>query len=132
GPGGEVVVAYKVPDEVLGRMQKAFPAGARLLLAAGAERVHLAVHGAEPLSSADGVDLSGVRASQIHWNAFHPLGTCRVGANGEEGGAALDGRVHGQERIFVADGSLFPASTQVNPQLAIMAMSLRVARGMLS
>jgi choline dehydrogenase-like flavoprotein len=53
-----------------------------------------------------------------------------MGKTAAEAVTGPDGRVFGQERILVCDGSVFPASTQVNPQLAIMANSLRVARGL--
>ena len=37
------------------------------------------------------------------------------------------GRVWGYENVFVADASLFPQSSGVNPMLTIMALARRVA-----
>ena len=37
------------------------------------------------------------------------------------------GRVHGEEGLYVADASLFPESSHVNPYLTIMALAERVA-----
>jgi choline dehydrogenase-like flavoprotein len=34
------------------------------------------------------------------------------------------------EGVFVADGSIVPTSLGVNPQLTIMALATRIARGM--
>ena len=53
-----------------------------------------------------------------------------MGSSAAEGVVDARGRVFGQERVVVCDGSVFPASTQVNPQLAIMANALRIARSL--
>jgi choline dehydrogenase-like flavoprotein len=59
--------------------------------------------------------------------AFHPMGTARAGAPGL---SACDpwGRLHGHQGLAVADGSLFPTSNKINPQLTIMALVRRAAR----
>jgi choline dehydrogenase-like flavoprotein len=41
------------------------------------------------------------------------------------------GRVHGHEDLFIADGSLFPQSSHVNPYLTIMALADRVSERVL-
>jgi choline dehydrogenase-like flavoprotein len=128
---GMTAVAYRLTDEVVQRMHHAFKEGARMMFAAGAERVHVASPGIpaiESLADLETRDFSSVSAHQIHWNAFHPLGTCRIGHSAEDGVVNAGGRVFGQEHVWVCDGSFFPASTQVNPQLSIMANSLRIAR----
>ena len=38
------------------------------------------------------------------------------------------GKVHSANNIYVADGSLFPQSSHVNPYLTIMALADRVAQ----
>jgi choline dehydrogenase-like flavoprotein len=40
---------------------------------------------------------------------------------------SADGRVHGFDNLYVADGSALPRSGRVNPALTIYAWSLRVA-----
>ena len=49
------------------------------------------------------------------------------------GGAVCDGNgeVYGLEGAYVADASLFPASSGVNPMVTIMALARHVARGMI-
>ena len=55
------------------------------------------------------------------------MGTAAIGA--DPGRSVVDplGRVWGYENLLVADGSLFPQSSGVNPMLTIMAMSRRIA-----
>ncbi|OQY98956.1 MAG: hypothetical protein B6D41_01925 [Chloroflexi bacterium UTCFX4] len=42
-----------------------------------------------------------------------------------------EGRVHNVPGLYVADASLMPGSTAVNPQMTIMALATRVARKIL-
>lgn len=57
----------------------------------------------------------------------HQVGTCRAGRDPRT--AVVDGwgRLHGEERIWVVDGSVFPTSLGVGPALTIAAQALRVA-----
>jgi len=103
---------------------------AELLFAAGAERVITPISGLPELR--DG-DLAPLRATTPHparlkLMAFHPLGTARMAADPDHGVLDADGRVHGTDGLFVADGSAVPSSLGVNPQLTIMALATRLAR----
>ena len=42
-----------------------------------------------------------------------------------------DGAVYGVNGAYVADASLFPASSGVNPMITIMALAHHVAKGMI-
>ncbi len=57
----------------------------------------------------------------------HQAGTCRMGD--DPGSSVCDrwGRVHGQESLWVLDGSLHPTNGGFNPFLSIMALALRGA-----
>lgn len=57
----------------------------------------------------------------------HQVGTCRAGPDPRT--AVVDGwgRLHGEDRIWVVDGSVFPTSLGVGPALTIAANALRVA-----
>jgi len=62
----------------------------------------------------------------------HQMGTCRMGA--DRAGAVCDsnGAVYGLTGVYVADASLFPASSGVNPMVTIMALAKHVASGLAS
>ncbi|GHO54016.1 GMC family oxidoreductase N-terminal domain-containing protein [Ktedonobacter robiniae] len=52
----------------------------------------------------------------------HQMGTCRMGSDPKTSVTNEHGEVYGVKRLFVADGSLFPAASGVNPMLSIMAL----------
>lgn len=104
---------------------------AELLFAAGARRVLLPVAGLPELRDGDTGPLRAVlplTAARIRAMAFHPLGTARMAASAADGVLDADGRVHGREGLYVADGSAVPGALGVNPQLTIMALAHRLGR----
>jgi choline dehydrogenase-like flavoprotein len=60
----------------------------------------------------------------------HPHGTCRMGPKDGPHAGVVDtaGRVHGVGGCYVLDGSIFPTTLGVNPQVTIMATSLALSR----
>jgi choline dehydrogenase-like flavoprotein len=60
-------------------------------------------------------------------SSAHPQGGCRMGRDRGDSVTDAWGRVHGRPGLFVADASLFPRSSHVNPYLTIMALAERVA-----
>ena len=67
-----------------------------------------------------------LKPAELRLEAFHPMGTAYMSADGE-GVCAADGSVHGTEGLYVADSSLFPTSVGVNPMMTIIAFSKRVS-----
>ncbi len=63
---------------------------------------------------------------QILFSA-HQMGTAAMGADPQQSVIDPAGRVWGYENLLVADASVFPQSSGVNPMLTIMAMASRVA-----
>jgi choline dehydrogenase-like flavoprotein len=59
--------------------------------------------------------------------AFHPLGTCRMGNDPRKAVLDLNLESHDIKGLFVPDGSPFPSSLGVNPQVTIMAFATRTA-----
>jgi len=107
---------------------------AELLFAAGARRVILPIAGLAELRDGDLGPLQRrpPRPADLKLMAFHPLGTARMGAGPHDGVIDADGRVHGIEGLYVADGSAVPGPLGVNPQLTIMALATRLADHLLT
>jgi choline dehydrogenase-like flavoprotein len=64
-------------------------------------------------------------------SSAHPMGGCRMGSDPATSVTDAWGRVHGHPGLFVADASLFPTSSKVNPYLTIMALAERTAEEVL-
>jgi choline dehydrogenase-like flavoprotein len=60
----------------------------------------------------------------------HQMGTCRLGTDHASAVCDAHGAVFGLSGAYVADASLFPASSGVNPMVTIMALARHIARGM--
>jgi choline dehydrogenase-like flavoprotein len=53
----------------------------------------------------------------------HQMGTCRMAAKAKDGVVDGSGRVHGVEGLYVADASVFPSASGVNPMVSVMALA---------
>lgn len=62
----------------------------------------------------------------------HACGTLVTGTDPAASVVDAEGRVHGMQGLYVADGSILPRSSRVNPSLTIYAWALRVADGLLA
>lgn len=129
-PGGRVhgvrrgVVTYRLARRDRTRLVRAVEAMARVLLAAGAERVDLgggapAVRAAAELPDA----LAAIDVRRLHLAAFHPTGSAAAGADPARHPVDADGRLRGVRGVVVADGSILPSCPGVNPQVSIMALA---------
>ena len=70
------------------------------------------------------------KAKAADWlgvSAYHPLGTCRMGAAPEQSVVKHTGETWDTENLFICDGSIVPTSLGVNPQLTIFALAMRCA-----
>jgi hypothetical protein len=59
-------------------------------------------------------------------NTAYACGTLIAGKDADSSVIAADGRLHGLDNVYVADGSALPRSGRVNPALTIYAWGLRV------
>ncbi len=66
-------------------------------------------------------------ASRVHAEAWHIMGTARMGA--DPGASVVDrwGAAHDVPNLFIVDGSVFVTSAGVNPTPTIQALALRTA-----
>jgi choline dehydrogenase-like flavoprotein len=106
---------------------------AEMLLIGGASEISTAIDGVGTVRSIDEARaIAGRRLQARHFRlmGFHPLGTCRIGASPDASVLDPDHRVWGTENLYVADGSAIPTGLGVNPQVTIMAASLRAAAGL--
>ena len=69
-----------------------------------------------------------LRARDFDITAYHPLGTCRMGVNRRSSVVGDECETHHIANLFVCDGSSLPGPLDANPQLTIMAISLRAAQ----
>jgi choline dehydrogenase-like flavoprotein len=130
GPGGAPIVRYSVTPDVVDLVARGSATLCELLLRGGAEEVLTGLGGAprvRTVAEARALAHRIRKPSQLRLAAFHPLGTCRMGATGDDGVVDFDHRVWGTENLYVVDGSAVPSSLGVNPQITIMAMATRAA-----
>jgi choline dehydrogenase-like flavoprotein len=119
---GRPVIRYRQSPEDLVMMGRGIRASARILLAAGAREVVIPT--ARPMvvrSEADMAALEGwtPRPLDPPQAAVHPMGGLRMGSDPRRSSTTPEGRYHQCPNLWVADGSLFPSSTGVPPQLSI-------------
>lgn len=66
-------------------------------------------------------------AADAHAHVAHQVGTARFGRDPRTSVTDAQCRLHGQDDVYVVDGSVFPTSLGVGPALTIVANALRVA-----
>jgi len=123
------IASYSIDPEDLEKIKVGIRLSSEILFAAGAVKVY------PPLKKNMGVssmgelnrllDEAGPRRFKL--SAYHPQATARMGGDGEIGVVDVGGEVYGYENLFVADASVIPTSTIVNPQLTINALALLIA-----
>jgi choline dehydrogenase-like flavoprotein len=74
-------------------------------------------------------DRAALEGDILRYGAYggHHLGTTRMGASPADSVVDRDCRVHDVDNLFVASPAVFPTSSQANPALTIVALSLRLA-----
>jgi choline dehydrogenase-like flavoprotein len=130
GPGDLPLIRYDLGPHDVARMQRGIEILCEVFLRAGATRVMPMVFGCEEIDGDAGLEkLRKMRLApgDFEVSAFHPLGTCRMGVDPARSCVGPDGEAHDVDGLYVSDGSIVPSSLGVNPQLTIMALSLRNA-----
>lgn len=127
---GFPIITYQLTQPDARRVIVGLAHCAEIAFAAGAEAVYTSVHGIPTLRGREDIDRllrATIKAEDIELIAFHPLGTARMGATASDGVVDPWLETHDVDGLFVIDGSVFPTSLEVNPQLTIMAFALRTA-----
>ncbi|HEV8304605.1 MAG TPA: GMC family oxidoreductase [Gemmatimonadales bacterium] len=140
---GAPVVDYRLSRYDAGHLRRAFAAAAELLEAAGAREISLPLarwtaYRPRPTDSADStdsraawlrrVDAAGWGPNQLLLVTFHQMASCRMGVSPRTSVVDPEHRVWGVRDLYVADASVFPTSSGVNPMLTVMGIAHRAAQ----
>lgn len=71
----------------------------------------------------------GLPPLETNFGTAHQMGTCRMAASERAGVVDPSGKVWGTEGLYVADASVFPSASGVNPMVTTMAISDFISRG---
>jgi choline dehydrogenase-like flavoprotein len=132
---GDPVVDYTMTPRVLDILHASMVASARIFFAAGARRVHAPAGKTFFIDAADAgridelIPRMNVKPGKISVTSAHLMGGCRMGRNASDSVTDGWGRVHGVPWLHVADASLFPQCSEINPYVTVMGLADRVAEG---
>ena len=71
----------------------------------------------------------GVDPTGTGWGSAHQMGTCRMATTAKAGVVDPKGKVWGVDGLYIADASVFPSASGVNPMVTNMAISDWISRG---
>lgn len=132
---GNPVMNYQLTKSDIEKLCKAQIKSAEIFFAAGCEAVIMPA--SRPIllkkemlqnkSLEDFIHAGNFLPTTTPVASAHLQGGCKMGNNAQDSVADSYGKVHGFKDLYIADGSLFPKSSHVNPYLTIMALADRVA-----
>jgi choline dehydrogenase-like flavoprotein len=139
---GEPLVEYTVSDYDRKHILHGLRQGARIHLAAGAERVislqnkptdlkrsaHESVQRQRLHEFDRQLARRGLGPNRIVLFSAHQMGTCRMGAHPGISVTDDHNQVHGVKGLFICDSSVFPNACGVNPMLSIMALAHKASQ----
>jgi choline dehydrogenase-like flavoprotein len=129
--GGRATLEYRLSPASRAAIVHAQRTAGRIFFAGGVEEYvspvshSFGVHRAEDLDRV--IDERALRSGKVVVSSAHPMGGCRMGSDERSSVTDAWGRVHNHPNIVVADASLFPTSSKVNPFLTVMALAERNA-----
>ncbi|KAK5090245.1 hypothetical protein LTR05_000416 [Lithohypha guttulata] len=82
------------------------------------------------LTSTTSPSSSLINPQTTRLGSAHQMSTCRMSASPSTGVVDPSGRVWGTDNVYVADASILPSASGVNPMVSTMAFALWVARGL--
>ena len=117
---------YPFSDRFIEAARQAQVDAARILLASGAKLVR-SLH-AKPIEVRSEADLARLEGAPVEANRLpvftaHQMGGCAMGSDDSRSVVRPDLRHHQVRNLFVVDGSVFPTSLGVNPQLSIYGLA---------
>ncbi len=132
---GNPVFNYKIQPESIDALCHAQASAARIFFAAGCEKVIMPCADRKIFSKDEVPDdkleefisKKNFLTVRMPLSSAHPQGGAKMGTDPKTSVTDALGQVHGHDWLYVADSSLFPKSSHVNPYLTIMALADRVA-----
>jgi choline dehydrogenase-like flavoprotein len=131
--GGQLRIGYKLTADDAAALRFGIARAADVHFAAGASEVYPQVGRVAVLRPGEQtplVEQARFHPGEIRLEAFHPMGTTRMGCDSATSVVAPSGETHDLPGLYVADASLFPTSLRVNPMITIMAVARRIAAGL--
>ena len=130
---GRLRVTYRLRSDDAAALRFGIARAAEIHFAAGAREAYPQlgrVPALRPGQETALVENARVGPGALRLEAFHPMGTARMGADRGSSVVASTGESHDVAGLYVADASLFPTAVRVNPMVTIMACARRVASGL--
>ena len=142
---GQPVIEYRAGELEQRLLKRGIVEGTRVQLAAGAEKI-LTLHTdrlgwfeRRPTTTQADIDtfcadvgrrpLTG-RHSLLF--SAHQMGSVPLGTDPQRSACDPEGRLRGVANVFVADSSIFPGASGVNPMITTMALAHHVAKGIVA
>jgi long-chain-alcohol oxidase len=70
---------------------------------------------------------AGLGGGRANLFSYHQMGSCRIGTDPAASAVGPDHQAHEVQGLYVADASLFPTASGVNPMLSVLALAHRAA-----
>jgi choline dehydrogenase-like flavoprotein len=130
---GRPVVRYQPTASDIAKFRRGLRVLGEMMLAAGAESVDPGLRGyrshISDVAELARMERDGPSGPAAFTTALtHMFGTARMGSDPSTSVVGTDFRHHNVDRLYVADSSVFPTNTGVNPQVPIMALAALCAR----
>lgn len=126
--GKRPVLDYRIDGDVLNALCKGQRRAAQIFFEAGCDEVYapFAENGIVQKKDKDNlsevIDIKYYTKNKTVFASAHPQGGCAMGKNSDSV-CDCKGRLRGYDNIYIADASLFPESSHVNPCLTVMALA---------
>ena len=131
GRRGELRLSYRLTRDDAQRLRFGIARAAEIHFAAGATEVYPQVGGLRSIGPGEEakVEEGLFSPSALRLEAFHPMGTARMGPDARTSVVGTSGESHEVSCLYVTDASVLPSALGANPMLTIMACARRIARG---
>jgi choline dehydrogenase-like flavoprotein len=125
----DVRVAYRLSEDDAAQIRFGIARAADIHFAAGAVEVYPQVGGIPSIGPGeqDTIERGRFRARDLRLEAFHPMGTARMGTDRHSSVVSPSGETHDVQALYITDASILPTSLRVNPMITIMACARRIA-----